>query len=107
MPGHHKGVTFVGVPLTKPSQLHPVAEHAPGGFDDRERWLHQRDTDLPKAWGTYFYSDPLRGNMRTRDQHTGEIEADLASTRLPQMYKPLLPTCDGFVSKRATLVMSS
>jgi hypothetical protein len=30
--------------------------------------------------------------MSTRDKHTGEIEADLASTRLPQMYKPLLLT---------------
>jgi hypothetical protein len=30
--------------------------------------------------------------MSTCDQHTGEIEADLASTQLAQMCKPLLLT---------------
>ena len=50
----------------------------------------------------------------TRDQHPGEIEADLASLRLPQKCKPLLLTlpelmltCDGSVSRSATIVMSS
>ena len=33
--------------------------------------------------------------MSTRDQHTGQIEADLATTRLPQMCKPVLLTLPG------------
>jgi hypothetical protein len=61
-----------------------------------------------------FATRPLRGNMSTRDQHPGEIEADLASLRLPQERKLLLLTlpgpasitCDGPVSKRSTFVMS-
>ncbi len=38
-----------------------------------------------------------RWSFSESDQHTGEIEADLASTRLPQRCKPLLPTCDVLV----------
>src|SRR2546426_10976862 len=48
--------------------------------------------NLIKTRSTYFCADPLRGNMSTRDKHTGEIEADLAWTRLPQMCKSLLLT---------------
>jgi hypothetical protein len=44
MDGHLKEITFGGVTLTKPSQFPTVADHTPGGFDDQERWLEQRDT---------------------------------------------------------------
>ncbi len=65
----------------------------------KRHWLQEVNMDerqfrpnLIRALGTYVCTDPLRGHMSTRDQHTGEIEADLASTRLPQMCKPLLLT---------------
>ena len=35
-----------------------------------------------------FATFPLRGNLRTRDQHKGVIEASLASTWLAQRCKP-------------------
>ncbi len=41
---------------------------------------------------TSVCDSPASRNMSTRDQQTGEIEADLAPTRLPQMRKSLLLT---------------